>query len=422
MARTRHLLGPVRAARIATGAAVALALVVGACSGGGDGGSAGRPAGAERTTTTAALQLPAGYEGYTSKVYADDAHWLCKPGIADDVCRRDLDATAVAADGTTRVIRHRAAADPKIDCFYVYPTTSSDPGVNSDLTPAPGEEIATAYNQVARLNSACRIYAPVYRQITLGGIAGAARRAGTDAGAIAYGDVLDAFRHYMANDNHGRGFILVGHSQGAGMLTRLIANEIDDRPALRSHLVAAYLLGSGVSVPDGKVVGGSFRHVPLCRKAGETGCVVAYSSFRSTVPPPPDSLFGRSRRGGGPTACVNPADLTGEPAPLHPYFLVKQVDGTLLGGASAKPFADPAKDSTITTPWVTYPDFVEARCVSRGGFTYLSLEVEADPKDARTDDIPGDLSPQWGMHLIDANIAMGDLEKLAAAQAEAYAG
>jgi hypothetical protein len=213
----------------------------------------------------------------------------------------------------------------------------------------------------------------------------------------------------------------VGHSQGAGLLSRLIASEIDGQPALRSHLVAAYLLGGGVSVPDGKVVGGSFQHVPLCQKDDETGCVVAYSSFRSTVPPPADSLFGRSGQGGH-TACVNPADLNGQPAQLHPYFLMDQVGGTLLGGASATPFADKAKDSTITTPWVTYPDFVQAQCVSKDGFTYLSLKVEGDPSDPRTDDISGDLSPQWGMHLIDANIAMGDLETLAASQAKAYAG
>jgi Protein of unknown function (DUF3089) len=413
MALTRHRIVVV---------AAALALAAGACSGGGSSDSA-KADKADATTTTEALKLPAGWEGYRNKVYADDAHWMCKPGMADDVCSRDLDATEVAADGTTKVVKHEAAKDPKVDCFYVYPTTSGDPGVNSDLTPAPNQEIATVYNQVARLNSVCRIYAPVYRQITLKGLTGGFRRGGggANAGAIAYGDVLDAFKQYMANDNHGRGFILVGHSQGSGMLTQLIAREIDGQPDLRSHLVAAYLLGGGVSVPDGKVVGGSFKHVPLCQKADETGCVVAYSSFRSTVPPPPDSLFGRSRDGGH-TACVNPADLTGEPAQLHPYFLVKQVDGTLLGGASVTPFADKARDSTITTPWVTYPDFVEGQCVSKGGFTYLSLKVEASKSDARTDNIPGDLSSQWGMHLIDANIAMGDLETLAASQAEAYAG
>jgi hypothetical protein len=47
-------------------------------------------------------ELPAGYADHQSDVYADDAHWLCKPGIAADVCGRDLDATVVLADGTTQ--------------------------------------------------------------------------------------------------------------------------------------------------------------------------------------------------------------------------------------------------------------------------------------------------------------------------------
>jgi hypothetical protein len=38
---------------------------------------------------------------------------------------------------------------------------------------------------------------------------------------------------------------------------------------------------------------------------------------------------------------------------------------------------------------------------------YLALVVHGDPADPRTDDIGGDLTPDWGKHLIDANVAMG---------------
>jgi hypothetical protein len=421
MASIRHP----RPAGRATTAAVVLALVVGAaaCSGGDDDGGGSSNAKAGGTTTTEAVRLPAGYEGYESENYAGDTHWLCKPGLADDPCTRDLDATVVDADGSTAVQRHTAAEDPPVDCFYVYPTISADPGVNSDFEPAEGQEIATAYNQVARLNSTCRIFAPVYRQVTLGGIGGSATSSapGTDPRAVAYGDVVDAFKDYIANESDGRGFVLIGHSQGAGLLGRLIEDEIDDEPLLRDRLVAAYLLGSSVAVPEGKVVGGEFQNVPLCEKDDQTGCVVSYASFRSTVPPPADSFFGRTR-GDGHAACVNPADLSGGSAQLHPYFLLDQPDGSLLGGVSAQPFADAKRTSEIDTPWVTYPDFVKARCVTKGDHTYLELTVESDKSDPRTDDIGGDLSPQWGMHLIDANVAMGDIERLLASQAKAYAG
>ena len=131
-------------------------------------------------SSEANTELPDGYEGYTSETYADDAHWLCKPGIADDVCVGDLDATVVNANGSTEVEPHEVAADPAIDCFYVYPTTSRDPGVNSDLEPAENQEIVTVLNQVARLTSECRVFAPVYRQVTLNVIGGAEARAGRE--------------------------------------------------------------------------------------------------------------------------------------------------------------------------------------------------------------------------------------------------
>jgi hypothetical protein len=405
--------------------ALTVTALLGGCSWDDDAGAgrddeaadAADPAGAD-------VELPADYEGYTSEVYADDAHWLCKPDIDDDVCSRDLDATSVAADGSTEVVEHEVADDPPVDCFYVYPTTSFDPGLNSDFDAAEAEEIHTAYNQVARLTSTCRVYAPIYRQLTLSAITGGDDRGdgeGADPRAVAYGDVVDAFKDYIANESEGRGFVLIGHSQGAGMLTQLIADEIDDEPRLRDRLVSAYILGSGVQVPDGEVAGGTFANVPLCEQADQTGCVVSYASYRATTPPVAGSFFGR---GGDGTraACVNPADLAGGPAFVQPYFLMRRPEGSVLGGAESQPFADPGRAAEITTPWVTYPDFVEATCVSEGDFTYLSLSVAADPTDPRADDIGGDLNDQWGMHLIDANVAMGDIVDLVAAQADAYAG
>lgn len=409
--------------RAAVAAAMAAALLLGACSSGDDDTGTGDETGSTEGAGEAAA-LPEGYEGYTSETYADDAHWLCKPGIDDDVCARDLDATVVEADGTTEVQPHEAADDPPIDCFYVYPTTSRDEGANSDLVPAENQEIITVLNQAARLTSQCRVFAPVYRQVSLGAIGGsdaAAADEDVDPREVAYGDVVDAFKDYVANDSDGRGFVLIGHSQGSGMLTQLIADEVDDEPLLRDRLVGAYLLGSGVSVPEGEVVGGAFQNVPLCEASDQTGCVVTYASFRSTAPPPDNSFFGRVRDGDGVAGCVNPASPSGGPAMTSPYFTLDAPEGSLLGGtSSAQPFADASRTAEITTPWVTYPDFIQAECVQDGDFNYLELTIEADPDDPRTDDIGGDLSPEWGMHLVDSNVAMGDIESMVGEQAEAY--
>jgi len=409
---------------VALGASLALVLAA-ACSGdddsgGGGAAGAGDGGGTDTTVEDDGADVATPYADYRSELYADDANWLCKPG-RDDVCADDLDATVVAADGSTEVEQLDAADDPPVDCFYVYPTTSRDQGPSSDLEPGEAEEISTAYNQVARMTSVCRVFAPVYRQGTLSAIGGGGGGGGNPM-ADAYGDVLDAFKQFIVHESDGRPFVLIGHSQGASHLSRLVAEEIDDEPLLRDRMVSALLLGWPVTVPEGEVVGGSFQNVPLCQATDETGCVVAYSSFRSTAPPPAGSLFGRALGGGGQAACVNPARPEGGgPAVLHPYFVVDQAEGSLLGGQSAQPFADPDRTAEVTTPFVTYPDLVEAECVSENGFTYLSLTVHGDPADPRTDDIGGDLTPEWGMHLVDVNVAMGDLVDLVAKQSEAFA-
>jgi hypothetical protein len=416
----------VRRLRGAAALLVGCAIVVASCSSGGSGGgdgAAGGDGGGSGDGTTEPAQLPDGYAGYRSQLYADDAHWLCKPDLSDDVCHRDLDATVVNADGTTEVQPHEPADDPDVDCFYVYPTTSGDPGPNSDLEPGESEEISTVYNQAARLTESCRVFAPLYRQGTLSSIGGGAATGGEeDPWSVAYEDVLDAFKDYVANLSDGRGFVLVGHSQGAGLLNRLIKEEIDPEPLLRDRLVSGMLLGWPVSVPEGEQAGGDFANVPLCESADQTGCIVTYESFRSTAPPPAGALFGRSATPGTQAGCTNPASLGGGSASLHPYFAVEQAQGALLGGSSAQPFADESRTSEITTPFVTYPDLVSAECVHSGEYTYLALTVHGDPADPRTDDIGGDLTPTWGMHLVDMNVAMGDLVALVASQSEAYSG
>jgi hypothetical protein len=359
------------------------------------------------------------YPGYTSAVYTDKTKWLCRPDMKD-VCDRGLDATVVREDGTTSAERWWPSKAPRVDCFYIYPTISTDPGGNSDFVPSPNEELFVVQQQAARLGKVCRVFAPVYRQVTLTALT--ARLAGNPIPAdraLAYGDVVDAWKQYIAHDNHGRGVILIGHSQGSGMLTELIKHEIDNRPVLRHRLVSAMLLGTSLQVPDGKDVGGDFQHVPLCHSRSNIGCVITYASFRSTAPPPANSLFGGSAQPGRHAACTNPAALaTNHDAPLHPYF---PTNGASLPILQVPPpqWVDPASGVTITTPMVTLPGLVSSQCRTTNGFTYLAVTVHPGPG-PRIDDIGGDLTPEWGLHLVDANVAMGDLTKIASYEAAAF--
>ncbi len=271
--------------------------------------------------------------GATRAAAPSDTVWLCRPNLADNPCATDRSATRVAADGSTSVERSERPGKRPVDCFYVYPTVSLQPTVNANRTIEPNVT-GVAIAQASRYSAVCKVYAPVYRQLTIKAIGGGIT---PQAAAIAFGDVRDAWRDYLAHDNKGRGVVLIGHSQGAGMLTQLVKREIDAKPTVRKLLAAAYLLGGNVVVPTGRDVGGDFAHVPACRKATQTGCVVAFSTFKQ--PPPADAIFGRVDTGfnqvrGASAArshvlCVNPAALRGGAAPVRAYFPAKVYRGVL---------------------------------------------------------------------------------------------
>lgn len=422
-----------RTLRVAVLVLAALAAGATACSS--DDASSSSPTTAARrsTSTTAADDTGPGpiegYGDYESVSYDDPSHWVCRPDTPDDICHSDLDATRVDADGTLTVEPFEAADDPAIDCFYVYPTISRDEGTNSDWQASPDEEGYVTLNQAARLRAQCRVFAPVYRQITLtslvGRLNGTGQTTGDEPPLDPFDDVLDAFRTYLAQDNDGRGFVLIGHSQGGGMLNQLIQTEIDGNDDLRAKLVGAYLIGSAVAVPEGEVVGGDFAKVPLCTESGQVGCAMTWATFRDTAPPPPEgSLFGYPRGGEGVAGCVNPAAPLGGSAELDAYF-PKEGGASILTpevpDTDGRTWVDPSVGE-IETPFVRLTDLVSAECTTAGKLNYLEVTVHGDPADPRADDVPGDLTPEWGLHLVDVNLAMGDIVEHVRLQAEAYAG
>jgi hypothetical protein len=335
--------------------------------------------------------------------------WLCKPGTKPDPCASGLDTTEVAADGSKTVHHVSAASDPPLDCFYVYPTVSTQPTLSANLHIDP-EETGVAIAQTAQFSQVCRVYAPMYRQLTLKAINPSSRGGGfAQAAATAYGDVRNAWLDYLAHDNDGRGVVLIGHSQGAFVLSQLVKGEIDNDAAQRRLLVSAILLGGNVLVPTGKTVGGSFQHVPACTTSSQVGCVVAYSTFLD--PPPANSLFGRSRLPGQQVLCTNPAALGGDSsAVLHPLFPTK------AGGAVGSLIRSLPNEAT---PWVTYPDLYKGQCMDTGGASWLQITPTPAPGDTRPI-VTQQLGPTWGLHLVDVNIAFADLVDLVAHEAKAY--
>ena len=350
--------------------------------------------------------------------YAAEANWLCLPG-REDACSRPQQIANLEPNGFGPVTERRPAAEPPTDCFYVYPTVSRDVTLNSDLNPGP-EEQAVAAVQFAPFAGICRPFAPMHRQATLASIPFAL--AGQDPAplwALAFDDVRLAWRHYLAHHNRGRPFVLIGHSQGTVHLIRLLAEEIEGRPEA-ARMMSALLIGYNVEVPEGQAVGGTFRSTPLCTRAGQTGCVISYVSFRAEAPPPAGAIFGRTARPGMTIACTNPAALgRATNAPLDSFWFTEATAARQLNIIWSSAGAPAA-------PVLRTRGLVSAACVNSGPLGYFAISVNADPGDARTDRIPGDVSiggqlqAGWGMHLVDINVAQGDLIRAIEAQASAF--
>ena len=352
--------------------------------------------------------------------YTQDANWLCRPGRAD-ACGGDIAVTKVAADGRATIVPS-APADPKaaIDCFYVYPTVSTDTTANSDMT-IDAAETNVAKVQFAPFRTVCRPFAPMYRQVTLKALRDILTgQASTADRAMAYRDVVAAWNDYLARDNGGRGVVLIGHSQGSGVIKALLQNEIEGKPVAR-QLIAAYIPGNNVLVPAGKDLGGDLKSTPLCRGAGQTSCVVAWVSFRDGKTPPADSRFGRTAAPGMDVACINPAALAGGRAALA---AVLPAGSAIVDNASAQ--APWAKGVTVNTSFVALPGLLSGECQAVDGAHVLAIRTNANPADARTDSIGGDvvfggqIVEGWGLHLIDVNAVLGDLVALADAQGKAW--
>ena len=318
--------------------------------------------------------------------------WLCRPGLANDPCTSSLAATVVQASGASSAAVAKPAASSGFDCFYVYPTVSHEAMLNADLKVQAAERNA-AIAQASRFSTVCRVFAPIYRQVTLDGLFAPD---GIAAVTTAYQSLLSGFDDYLAHQNDGRPIVFIGHSQGAAILIRLLAGVVDRDAKLRNRLVLAVILGGDVEVRTGSLTGGSFANIPLCSRPAEAGCVIAYSSFPGE--PPPTALFGLPGKGvalqsqqtattGVQVACVNPAAIGGGPALLDPYF-------PSLGRAP--------------TPWVSYPGLYRAACHTAHGATWLQVNKATGSSDSRP--VVGELDgPDWGYHTDDVNLALGNL-------------
>ncbi|MBJ7470488.1 MAG: DUF3089 domain-containing protein [Solirubrobacteraceae bacterium] len=392
-----------------------------------------------RSFLTASVLAAAGMVALPSASAAADAPatvWACLPGVAPNPCEGSLATTYL----TSTVLQPRKVAkvetppvdaERPVDCFYVYPTVVSLPRTNAPNYVTSEVKSILEY-QASRFSQVCRVFAPVYRQATLFGIlsSGSGDAAGANgetaaapAFALGYADVKRAWNEYLATKNDGRGVVLIGHSQGSGMLTRLLREEIDPSAEQRAKLVAAIVPGGNLTVKQGERTGGDLDQIPVCATAAETGCALAWSLYASA--PTKSAFFGRTASSlraatglpllpGTEVVCTNPAELSGDGGRFETFTRSERFPGLIGAALQVMYFGLPPR---ANTPWISPGERYRASCRrTRNG--HVLLVRTASPGAFLPLESPW---PDWGLHLADVNLPLGNLVRLVREKSAAYA-
>lgn len=164
----------------------------------------------------------------------------------------------------------------KVDVFYIHPTLYfSGRSWNGDLSNERLNLKVDKYPirmQASSFNGSCKVYAPRYRQATIYSFMQKKGTDGQQALDLAYTDVKSAFDFYLQNYNHDRPFIIAAHSQGSRHAYRLLTEYIENNPALRKRMIAAYIIGMSSEK--------TFSEIPPCDSATQVGCLISWNSYK----------------------------------------------------------------------------------------------------------------------------------------------
>ncbi len=295
-------------------------------------------------TPTAALE---------ENAYEDPALWYSRPGIGVSdparwqpaLAQRRADPSESEAAQSQTV--PEPADVPDFAVFFIHPTSYlSRDNWNAAIGDEEAERIARIYvrGMASPFNAASEIWAPRYRQATMGAFLTDAPEA-EQALDAAYSDVLEAFRYFVDSVDGDTPIVIAGHSQGSLHLLRLLREEVNEAP-LAGRLVAAYAIGWPISVEhDIPALG-----FAACATPAQTGCLISWSSFAE--PADPSSVidtyaastgFDGVLRGTSTILCTNP--LTGSfggDAPASANLGTLVPDNTMSNGELV-PAAVPAR-------------------------------------------------------------------------------
>jgi hypothetical protein len=326
-------------------------------------------------TPTAAMEANA---------YQDPAMWYSRPGIGvSDPARWQpalaqrasnpaapaaspqspaaeralVQADTLATAGSRAVDAQSAALGvdgdlPDFAVFFIHPTSYlSRDNWNAPVGDEEAERIARIYirGMASPFNAASEIWAPRYRQATMGSFLTDAPE-GQQAIDAAYADVLEAFRYFLESIDDDTPIVIAGHSQGSLHLLRLLREEVNGSP-LAGRLVAAYAIGWPVSVEHDLPALG----LVACATPAQTGCLVSWSSFAE--PADPSRLM---------ETYANSTGFDGELRGSSQILCTNPLTGTFGGSAPASANLGTLVPDDSMSNGELVPAAVPARCDARG--------------------------------------------------------
>jgi pimeloyl-ACP methyl ester carboxylesterase len=316
-------------------------------------------------------------------IYADAAMWVARPDIPQN-------PSLWLPDGASAPEKPGDAA-----IFYIHPTTFLDRTAwNASLDNAETNNRTTLFTkgQASAFNAAGQIWAPKYRQATFGAFL-TDKPERQQAFDVAYMDVAAAFDEFVKEAGPKRPIILVGHSQGALHLTRLIVEKIA-KGSIAKRIVATYIVGWPLSVTN-DLPGLGF---PACDNPDQTGCIMSWQSFAepadyqmiTDVYDQSTGFDGQSRKG-STILCSNP------------------ITGGVGGAVEATANAGTLINSADLTQGEVKPGIAAAKCDARG-----FLLIGPPPEGMKSYVLPGNNYHVFDFSLFWANIRSDALRRLAA--------
>lgn len=425
----------------------AVALLATACL---EAGTSNNHANGEQPKTVAA-KLAQG-STLTALDYNNLALWGCNPAKDADLCHRSFTASiAVTSSDAVETRNIQPAVEPAYDCFYIYPTVDFRAGETTNHTDL-GDILLpelTITAQAAPFAQVCRVFAPFYRQATIGSYSQRSSEA-VQVFKNAFADVANAFETYLRTWNDGRPLVIMGHSQGAQHATYLLHHYFDGDTAatditgsvrsseLRERLIVGLPIGFHLFAEAGQLVGGSLANIPACSAADETACVIHFRSYPEGYDNFDDTgdLFiddqlaaegylHRAFADGDQVICTNPATMVVEsPAAFSDQDGKPLADGDVRLLASAQFLGATANSSSERQH---YQGYFSATCrlANNGIDNFLAIAARTCVADGTCgeDPVPVDgniANGALGLHLWDFTLTAGDLVEQVRQRAQAY--